>query len=138
MLMLASPAFFGLGVPTVFLLAGALAKKLVWRTGGWEAADFYLGIEATLAAMAAGFVNIFDLVRVPSTLHQPIDGLRLAGTGGFLVVTFLLLLLLLSIHQDWENSRANPLRQKIWLGVVSNVIGLTLMGGFIVMIKGLQ
>jgi hypothetical protein len=135
---LASPIFFALGVPGLFLLAGALARKVVRGSGGWEASDFFFGIEATLAAMSAGFVNIFDLVRGPVATKQPLDGLKLAATSGFLVVTFILLMVLLSIHQDWDKNQTNPKQRKIWLGLVSNGIGLLLMGGFILMIKGIQ
>jgi hypothetical protein len=103
--LLAIPLFFGLGIPIIFLLAGALAKKLVRGGRGWEQADFFLGIEATLAAMSSGLVNIFDLVREATLVSRGIDNLRLAATGGFLTINFILLLALLSIHQDWQLPR---------------------------------
>ena len=37
--LLASPTFFGLGIPIIFLLAGAQAKKTVRGSGGRERAD---------------------------------------------------------------------------------------------------
>jgi hypothetical protein len=136
--LLASPAFFGLGVPVIFLLAGALAKRLVRRTGGWAQEDFFLGIEATLAAMASGLVNIFDIVREATEHTAQIDSLKLGATGGFLAVNFIVLLYLLSVHQDWLVPAANTRRRLFWLGFVSNGIGLALLGGFIVGIKGIQ
>jgi hypothetical protein len=78
--------FLAVGVPIVFLLCGSVAKKLV-RGVGWRRSDFFLGVEASLAAISSGLINIFDLVKVPIAQAES----KIAATGGFLVITFFLL-----------------------------------------------
>jgi hypothetical protein len=126
--------FFAVGVPLVFLFIGALAKKIV-RATTWELKDWFLGVESTLAAMASGLINIFDLVKAPTSLAQ--NGLKLAATGGFLTINMMLLFVVLGVHQDWENKPAGK-AQAWWLGVFSNVVGLSLMVSFILVIKGVD
>jgi|SRR5579872_1415715 len=121
--------FVALGIPIVLLLAGAIAKKLV-RASTWQWKDFYLGVEFTLAAMSSGLVYILDLVKDMSTAQGSQASLvarKLAGTGGFLAVTFFMLLFLLSVHQDWEGKNNQPVAQRLRLGVLSNLIGSGLL-----------
>jgi hypothetical protein len=53
------PIFIVIVFPSLFLLAGAPAKKIS-RGQGWKRHDFFLGIEFTLSAMSTGLVYIFD------------------------------------------------------------------------------
>jgi hypothetical protein len=46
-------------------------------------------------------------------------------------------LFLLSIHQDWESNDSDLKRKLIWLGIVSNVLGLGTLILSTVLIPGL-
>jgi hypothetical protein len=123
------------------LLAGASAKKLV-RGSGWKQEDFYLGIELTLAAMSAALVHIFDLARrlaIASEVAGQGSTLeitqQLAVTGTFIAVTFLLFLVVLTIHQDWTGETQRKAAQLVRLGGVSNLIGSGLLATFVVLVK---
>lgn len=61
---------------------------------------------------------------------------QLIVTGSFIAVTFFLLLLVLSLHQDWESTEDDSPRQILWLGFISNAVGLSLLASFILWVKG--
>lgn len=139
----ANPYFLAFGVPIVFLLVGAFTKKLV-RATAWQSKDFFLGVESTLAALSSGLINIFDLVKLANPHSQIVAtgstaadiGSKLAATGGFLAITFFMLFVVLSFHQDWENKPGRG--QVLRLAVFSNFIGFCLMLSFILVIKGVE
>lgn len=132
--MLTNSYLIALGIPIILLLSGAVAKKLV-RGSGWKAQDFYLGVETSLAALGAAMVHFFDLQK------QQISGAELgeqvASTASFLAIAFFLLLWVLSTHQDWEARTQNVNGQYIWLGGVSNLIGILLFATFVMLVKGI-
>ncbi len=132
--MLTNSYLIALGIPIILLLSGAVAKKLV-RGSGWQAKDFYLGVETSLAALGAAMIHFFDLQK------QQISGVQLGeevtATASFLAITFFLLLWVLSTHQDWEARTQNVKGQYIWLGGVSNLIGILLFGAFVMLVKGI-
>lgn len=126
-----------LGIPIILLLSGAVAKKLV-RGNGWKAADFFLGVELSLAALGAAMVHFFDLQKLSATQQMPAQvlGDKIVSTASFLAISFFLLLWVLSTHQDWEARAQNERGQLIWLGGVSNLIGIILFGTFVMLVKG--
>jgi hypothetical protein len=63
---------------------------------------------------------------------------NLAATGAFLSVCFFILLWVLSTHQDWGKRSDNLSGQKLWLGVISNLIGAGLMTAFVLFVKGVS
>jgi ABC-type Fe3+-siderophore transport system permease subunit len=138
----------GLIVPTILLFAGMLAKKLV-RGKGWEPNDFYLGVELTLGALTSALLQIFDIIKEYQRLAQvaikaghqdpPVTQDALVGVisiAGFVVVTFVLFLLVLTFHQDWEHEPDSGKKRWI-LGVLCNILGFALMFAFLLLIKGL-
>lgn len=134
--MLTNEYFLALGIPVVLIICGALARKLV-RGTTWQPADFYLGVELALSALASAMVYVVDLAKL--TGADPPDTsvpTKLAATGAFLAVCFLLLLSVLSTHQDWEKRTQNPRKQVIWLGIVSNLLGAGLLAAFVLLVKG--
>jgi len=140
--MLTNPYFVALVIPIVLLLAGAFGKKLV-RGSPWIRKDFYLGVEFTMAALSSAFVYIFDMVKlIPLTNltaeQQQVLHKGLISNGVFIVISFILLLVVLSIHQDCENNKSKPKEQFLILGFVSNFIGLGLIAGFIITVKGIK
>jgi hypothetical protein len=117
-----------------------MAKKL----GGaspWKREYFYLGVEFTLAALSSALLYVFDIAKdiaqgKPSGLVSWDQQLTL--TASFTAITLCLLLVVLSIHQDWESKNRKRREQIIWLCVISNLIGAGLIAGFVLLIKGIQ
>ncbi len=141
-------------VPLILLFVGALAKKIVRRSGGWRVSDAFLGVEAGAAAMTGALTYILDVLKIlldkmeenaPPEITRPI-AVNLGTTGIFIVFAFALFLFLLSTHQDWENveepSDEIPWwrkwswhRKRFWLGGVSNLVGFGLLVSFLLLIK---
>jgi hypothetical protein len=61
----------------------------------------------------------------------------LVGTGVFLVITFMLFLYVLTIHQDWEQEQDGK-PKRIRLGIACNLIGFGLMIAFLLWVKGIE
>jgi len=136
--MLANPYLIALGIPLILIFSGALAKKLV-RGSGWQRADFFLGVELSLAAMASALVYVFDLARLatPGTPSLPSVSQRMMATASFLALCFFLLLWVLSVHQDWEKRVQNPNGQFVWLAIIANLVGAGLLAAFVLFVKGI-
>lgn len=135
--MLTNPYLIALGIPLILIFCGGLAKKLV-RGSAWQRSDFFLGVELSLAAMAAALVYVFDLAKLtvqqtgaPSSLPQ-----KIAAAASFLALCFFLLLWILSTHQDWEKRSQNPRGQFVWLALIANLVGAGLLATFVLFVKG--
>lgn len=123
-----------LAVPIAFLLIGAFAKKLV-RGSGWLASDFYLGVELTLAALASSLVFLLELSSQSSL--QSIQEKALVSAF-YIITNFFLLFYVMTIHQDWKQRPHNLRGQHFWMGGVSNLIGASLLAGFVIVVKGVN
>jgi hypothetical protein len=131
---------WGLVIPVIFLLFTGLVKSLVKKEFLWS--NFYLGVDATLAALANGVVNIVDGVH--ETERSKDASAAFAGhmfyTACFLTASIGALLLVMAVHQRFEvegggNSR---MLRGIFLGGVSNILGAGLLGAYIFMkLRGL-
>lgn len=135
--MLTNSYLIAIGIPLILLLCGALAKKLV-RGGGWKPTDFFLGVELALAALGSAMVYFYDLQKLNPTSAPnsvPIAD-KMGATASFLAIAFFLLLWILSTHQDWEGRTTNQKGQIIWLGLISNGVGIALFAGFVMLVKG--
>ena len=123
-------------IPLALLACGSLLKKIV-RGSGWERKDFYLGSELALAAIGSAMVYLYDLrqeASMPTSSGDLSD--RVSATASFLVIALLLLLFIMSTHQDWEQRTADPRGQIMWLGFISNTIGVALFASFVLLVKG--
>ena len=120
----------GLGVPIFLLFTGAFTKKLV-RATAWEKSDFFLGVEFTLAAMTSALIYFCENAKEASLTSD-----KLLATAAFLAITFGCFLFVLATHQQWEKPNVNKKSQFIQLGIISNLVGFTLICAFIFMIKG--
>ncbi|MCB1824035.1 MAG: hypothetical protein KDJ54_05415 [Candidatus Competibacteraceae bacterium] len=135
--MLTNSYLIALGIPLILLLCGALAKKLV-RGGGWKYSDFFLGVELALAALGSAMVYFYDLQKLgstPATPPVPVSD-KIGATASFLAIAFFLLLWVLSTHQDWEGRTQNRRGQIVWLGLISNGVGIALFFSFVMLVKG--
>lgn len=124
-------------IPVSIIGCGALSKKLV-RGGSFQYKDFYLGIPLALSSLTSAIVFIYELCK--SLLATPNItrnmAYRPAISALFSLFCFFLLLVQLCIHQEWENKDQSPIRQRIWLGIVSNLLGVIMLGTFIIWVKG--
>ena len=134
--MLANPYITAIVVPLILILCSAVAKKLV-RGSTWQRSDFFLGVELSLAAMAAGLVHFLDLTKPAMTNAAQLSPQKTTETAVFVAICFFLLLWILSTHQDWEKRPQNARGQVIWLGIISNLVGAGLMVAFILYVKGI-
>jgi hypothetical protein len=120
------------GIPLVLIGSGALAKKLV-RGSAWIASDFFLGVQLALAAMGSSLIFVSELARVADT--QMVQS-KLLVAGLFIAACFFLLFLVMAVHQDWEKRPQDSKGQMLWLGGLCNLIGVALLAGFVLFVKG--
>ncbi|WP_137111514.1 hypothetical protein [Rhodobacter sp. SY28-1] len=120
-----------LGIPLVLILLGALAKKLV-RGTTWEARDFFLGVELSISAVSSALIYIFELSKSVTGQEKSIS------LGIFTATSLLLFFAVMAFHQDWEKKPQDIKGQRIWLGGVCNLIGVVLLSGFVLFVKGIQ
>ena len=119
----------GGGVPIVLAIVGILGKKLA-RGKGWRRADFYFGVEFTLAGVAAALASIFDLLLKPGRNAQTIDNKLLLLNFIVAFIGMVLFMFVISLHQDYENvSNTGEDRKKElkMLAGASNVLGFIMM-----------
>ncbi len=131
---LGDPIIAAISIPLVMLMTGACARKLI-RGDGWKRHDFYLGVEFSLAALTAGLANLSAIAARPDTTPAE-SGRALTLIALFLASCFLFLLIVMSIHQDrTPEINQSPTKEILWLGLVSNVIGLGLLAVFVVVFR---
>jgi hypothetical protein len=124
--------FVAVGIPLIMILSGALAKKLV-RGSAWRASDFFLGMQLALAAMGSSLIFVSELARAADA--QTVQT-KVLIAGLFTVACFFLLFLVMALHQDWEKKPQNRRGQVVWLGGLCNFIGIALLAGFVLFVKG--
>jgi len=135
---LINPYVVGFLIPFLLLVVSSFIKKIV-RGPGWKNEDFFLGIELVLAAITSNLIYFYDVTKeiyktsnlsVLSSLAK-----RLSASTSFVCVTFFLLFVVMSIHQEWQqgtNSRGQMLR----LGFLCNMLGFSLLFFFVAFVKG--
>lgn len=132
------PAFIAFGVPLLFVLCGAMGKKLV-RGQGWDRKDFYLGTQLTLAAFSADILFVIELLRREhdNTGQTAVHYQEITAVG-FAPLCLALYTFLLCLHQDWEHQTEQRTGQ-IWrLVILSNLVGTLLFAAFVFLVKGVR
>ena len=127
----------GLGVPLILAMFGVLGKKIV-RGPGWRRTDFYIGVELTLAALANGLVSSCELLKLANGGLPRRAGLYAVASAIVTLFGFFMFLILLSIHQDKESDEGDLRGKFIWLGLISNVLGLGTLIASTMLIPGLE
>jgi hypothetical protein len=122
----------GAGVPLVLAVLGILGKKLARGKGNpsWRRSDFYLGVEFTLAGVAAALINLLEILLKPGRNLAPGDGTLLMLNFGTLFFGMLLFMFVLSFHQDYEDEKHMDIARKKelkMLGGVCNAIGFAVL-----------
>lgn len=130
-----------IGLTFAFFVVGALGKGL--SRGGWKWGDIYLGLEAALAAMSGAAIYGIELSRKLEGLgpnEASIDHVKSVAAlqdknGKFLVGSILLYFAIASFHLVWEKRNHQPIRQRVALGIVANLLGLMALFTFMLYIK---
>jgi hypothetical protein len=134
MAFLTNPYTVALGVPLFLLVSGTLAKKLA-RGPGWLRTDFFLGVQLTMAAISSALINMFELAKqLSSGSSSAHASAGLTATAVFLAMTLFSLLVVMSLHQDWEDNAVDG--RILRLGVICNMIGGGLLASFILLVRG--
>jgi hypothetical protein len=124
----------GCGVPISLAVLGILGKKISRGAGGgWKRTDFYLGVEFTLAGVATGLVNLFDLLLKPGRQLDPSDNKAIllnifVAFGGMLSFMYVI-----SLHQGYENTGHTGDARKRELRILA---GLANIVGVLVLVAG--
>ena len=137
--LLISPYTVGIVIPLLLLFSSFFIKKLV-RGSNWQKEDFYLGVELSLATVTSNLVYFYDLAKEVVITTNPSIVLysKLTASTSFICVTFFILFLIMSLHQDWQHQNADPRGQWLRLGILSNIMGCSLLFLFIAVIKGVS
>lgn len=124
-------------VPALFLLAQSIGRKLV-RGTEWQITDAAVGADALLTAMSITVVQALEAIRAVARAEARGNGSAsdrdVIAPMVFTVVTFVVYLIVLGVHQDWEkDSKRGAGRAFRLLGAAA--LGLFFLG---VSILGLQ
>lgn len=115
----------------MFMLCTSSARKLI-RGKGWKKEDFYFGIDLHLSTLALCFSYATDLF----IAKNQADFARGVKAIGWATLTLCFLFIIMGFHQDWEKQRDHPRRAFLFLGIIFNLIGIFIMCGFLMWIKG--
>lgn len=117
------------GIPVLLILCKAIARKLS-RGNGWIRSDFYCGLDLSMTAFGSGLVHCYDLRKLGATelFSNASFAAKVGAAASFVLIAFCVLLVVLSIHQDWQSRDNHPRGQLIWLGLIANSVGVALLG----------
>jgi hypothetical protein len=137
--LLFQPVVTDWAIPVMLLFLAALGKKIARTEKGWLLEDFYLGPDLCLAAVSAGLLKIFDLLRhlpVPSEQLVPFE-YDVALCSLLIVFAFTMFIYVLSEHRDCTGSSPGRFA-RTRLVVEFNVIGFASLTTFLILIKPLD
>jgi hypothetical protein len=112
--------FSAFAIPLVLIPVSALIKKIVRGKSSFRLDDFYLGLDLTLAAFSLAAVNVIEI--------NPNGRVNL---GWYFVVTLIVLMLQVALHQQWAGTSVIWWKPFWLLGLLSNGLGISLLGFFI-------
>lgn len=159
--------FLGFLIPTAFLFAGALGKKLVSRIPHWEWPDVYLGVELTLAAVTVSTVNLCDLYKLDDkteaemtkntekaqtvkeredaqvenrVLHRRMRESRREGGRNVvcLAIAVLAFLFVGTLHRQWDGKPDTDTQKRWLLAGAANFCGYFVMVLYMLWVKGID
>ncbi len=135
-----SPSYMALFLALTAVLSAPLANRIARKR--WKRTDGFRGIQITLSTFFAALAYVFDLAE-PSNAPQaaypsiPSSALsRLQITLLFLMLCFGTLLSIIPAHQSLEETDTKPVSQAFILGLGTNIVGIILVGVFVLLIKG--
>lgn len=130
--LLTNKYFVGIVSPAAFLVLGAIGRGVIKREHTYR--NWFLGFDASLTALYAGMVYLYDLSRDSDLVISR----KLVLTGSYLILTFMLFLVVVACHQSYEdqNAKEKAVIQFIVLGIIANMIGFGLLLVFVLVVKG--
>ncbi|MCS0647180.1 hypothetical protein [Curtobacterium flaccumfaciens] len=124
-----------IGLPIVLMAGIVIPRKIVRGQGGWRRADFYLGLELCWTTLGACLLEYYSLAK---DLTGSTVGLgfaqRIQANTTLAIVTLLVMMLVLALHQSWESS-VQRIKQIVALGVVGNALGVSLFAAFVLFVQ---
>jgi hypothetical protein len=131
---LTSPYLPGLVVPIVFIIVGAICKKLV-RSGAFIRADFFMGVELSLAAFSSELIYLIEAFQKPNVSSDAVRNAHL-GVSVASFGTFVLLIAVFGLHQSFMKDGVSAKTQYLALTFFSNLLGTGAMTLFIAAKEG--
>jgi hypothetical protein len=122
----------GACVPVILAIMGILGKKIV-RGRGWRRSDFYLGIELTLAGVAAALTSLFEMLLKPAPSPTLLNPNVLLGEIILLFVGMFCFMSVISLHQDFEDRNNTGWARKREIQILAGVANTV---GFMVLLVG--
>jgi hypothetical protein len=118
--LLTNPYFIAIISPTALLVLGTLGKGII--RGGISQQIFYLGFDASLSALYAGMVYLYDVARDPGLRNEG----KLELIAGFIIVAFVLFFGVVICHQIWEKDekKDRKVAQFLVLGILATLLVL--------------
>ena len=125
-------------VPLLFIgIAGFIRKNIARK---YKAEFFYLGIDIALGALAASAINGVDpqnrLINKSLSAYNPtVQFIFGHGTISAIIFDFVMLILLMSLHQDYEMrresvpkpSKKEKVTEAVVMGIIYNGLGVMTM-----------
>ncbi len=136
---LADRYVIAIGLPIVLLLIGVVSKRLARGGRSWERQDFFLGIEIVLATISVQFVYISEFAKLTpgsSIGASSLAAEKLTASAMYIAITLLIFVIVLVTHLSYHNKNERPIQQICLLAIGANLIGILLLTGFIILIKG--
>lgn len=138
---LASPYFQAPAIPLILLLLKPLTKKLVRGPASplsWN--DYYLGVDFMYGTLSSALVYAGALWRrrQATTVNNPTDD-QLMSASAFVFIAFLLLIVVLCLHQEFEPRRRggrDERSRRLWLGAFGNLLGAGMLVAFVLLVQG--
>lgn len=121
------------------LLSAPLANRIVRKR--WKRQDFFRGVQITIGALLSALAYVFDLSG-PTSIQQGIGPsripifTRLNLAVLFAAVCLGILLVLVPVHQTWEENDAHPAAQALLLGLGTNAISIALVIALVIVVRG--
>lgn len=113
-------------IPVALLFLGCCTQKIIdGPDSGWKAKHFFVGLDLTIYFLATCLVNVLDLAH---SKQPPPNGFL--WTVCLITAALLCLYYQTTVHQEWEDEKKSGNRRTIMLCGVSNVLGLSLLYGF--------
>lgn len=121
-----NPTLWEILIPVIFLSFAGTIKSLV--KAEWSFSNFYLGVDAALAALSNALIFLVDMSRqMGSSALSPSDLKHQAFWSAIsIVVSIAILLWCIAIQQKLDGAKND--NQRLWRGILLGVMG-DLLGG---------
>jgi len=113
-------------IPGVFILLRIIVQRLI-DGPPWKIRYLYVGVDLSIFSLAASIVNVVVLLQTQNAGFADRAIRSVIAT----VVVVLVMVYQITVHQEWEKDEKHNTGKTWMLCVLSNLIGLTLIGTFV-------